>query len=209
MLRRILSLLIPGALVVAGCSSDPTTSAEYQNLEQQLAGTEQQLAEVAAERDALATQVPSDSVAVDAEQSSVRRDKVRAHLDEIIALLDDPEAFGTEEEVADLIATHATPDALMDDEVFGAVNYRFGFYNTLYAGAMNARIDVHHSWVSDDGSQGGVLWLWHGTNAAGNPFELAGISLTTHNDEGLITYEFVTYPYPDEYVREAVIGEGT
>lgn len=209
MLRRILPLLIPGVLVVASCSSDPTTSAEYQNLEQQLAGAEQQLADVTAERDALATQAASGPVAVDAEQSSVRRDKVRAHLDEIIALLDDPEAFGTEEEVADLIATHATPDALMDDEVFGAVNYRSGFYNTLYAGAMSARIDVHYSWVSDDGSQGVILWLWHGINAAGNPFELAGISLTTHDDEGLITYEFVTYPYLDEYVREAVIGEGT
>jgi hypothetical protein len=130
---------------VASCSSDPTTSVEYQNLEQQLAGTEQQLAEVTAERDALATQAASGPVAVDAEQSSVRYDKVRAHLDEIIALLDDPEVFGTEEEVADLIATHATPDALMDDAVFGAVDCRFGFYNTLYAGAISARIDVHHS----------------------------------------------------------------
>lgn len=97
----------------------------------------------------------------------------------------------------------------MDDAVFGAVGYRTGFYNALYAGDVDAVIDVYHSWVSDDGSQGGVLWVWHGTNAAGNPFELAGISLTTHDEEGLISYEFVTYPYPDDYVDEAVFGAGT
>ena len=64
-------------------------------------------------------------------------------------------------------------------------------------------------WLSEDGSQGGFLWVWHGTNAEGNPFSLAGISLTTHNDAGLISYEFVTYPYADAYVNEAVFGAGT
>jgi len=60
----------------------------------------------------------------------------------------------------------------------------------------------------DDGSQSAALWLWHGTNIAGNPFELAGISLATHDEDGLISYELVTYPYPDDYVREAVMGSG-
>ena len=129
--------------------------------------------------------------------------------EEIISLLHDPEAGGTEAKIADLLATHATDDALMDDEVFGSVNYRQGFYNTLYSGAANAEIDVFEDWLTEDGSQGGFLWMWHGTNAAGNPFSLTGISLTTHDEAGLISYEFVTYPYTDEYVREAWLGAGT
>ena len=47
---------------------------------------------------------------------------------EIRAILDDPEAFGTEDEIADLLATHAKGDALMDDDVFGAVGWRTGFF---------------------------------------------------------------------------------
>ena len=126
-----------------------------------------------------------------------------------VALLDDPGGFGSEEEIADLLATHATSDAKMDDDVFGAVPYRTGFCNTLYSGLVDAEIDVYHSWVAGDGSQSGVLWMWRGTNASGNPFELAGVSLTEHNEEGLISYELVVYPYPDEYVHEAVFGAGT
>jgi hypothetical protein len=143
------------------------------------------------------------------EAAADRRDAAVATIDEIIAILNDPASFGTEEEVADLIATHAVPGAQMDDAVFGAVAYRTGFYNTLYRGAVDARIDVYHRAVSDDGSQGVILWMWHGTNVEGNPFELAGISLTDFDDQGRITYELVTYPYPDEYVENAVFGAGT
>jgi hypothetical protein len=138
-----------------------------------------------------------------------RHDAALATIDEITAILDDPGAFGTEEEVADLIATHAVPGALMDDAVFGAVDYRTGFYNTLYGGAMDAEIDVYHRSVSEDGSQGVILWRWHGTNAAGNPFDLPGISIEEFDEQGRVTYELVTYPYPDEYVEEAVFGAGT
>ena len=51
--------------------------------------------------------------------------------------------------------------------------------------------------------------MWHGTNAAGNPFELAGISLTTYDEDGLISYGLVTYPYSDEYVRKAFSTSGS
>ena len=63
--------------------------------------------------------------------------------------------------------------------------------------------------VTEDGSQGEVLWMWYGTNAEGNPFELAGVTLITYNQEGLISYEYVTYPYDDDYVYVAVLGDGT
>ena len=63
MTRRLFLLLLAVALLVAGCSSDPTTSEEYEALEQELATAEQQLAatevelaEVTAERDSLAAE---------------------------------------------------------------------------------------------------------------------------------------------------------
>ncbi len=124
-------------------------------------------------------------------------------------MLNDPEAFGSEEEVVDAIARHSTETAVMDDDVFGAVSYRSGFYNTLYGGVVDARIDSYDWWVSDDGSQGGALWIWYGTNRAGNPFELPGLSLTEFDEDGRIEYELVTYPYPDDYVRSAFSGDGT
>ena len=74
---------------------------------------------------------------------------------------------------------------------------------------MDARIDAYDTWVSEDGSQGGVLWTWYGTNASGEPFELPGISLLDFDEHGKIAHEFVTYPYPDDYVWDAVFGSGT
>lgn len=161
---------------------------------------EQDLATVTAERDGLAAQI-SDREA--------RHAASLATIEGVEAILADPDAFGTENEVADALAALAVEDAVMDDTVFGAVGYRTAWYNTLFSGAIDADIDVYHHWLSEDGSQGGSLWVWHGTNAAGNPFELAGISLNEYDEDGRLTYELVTYPYPDEYVEAAVMGEGT
>ncbi len=200
------------ALVVAGCSSsDPTASDEYQALEKELAAVDQQLVET----EQNLARAEAEVAAITAERDALAHGAVPSHryenaariLSEIKAILDDPEAFGTEDEIADLLATHATPEALMDDDVFGAVSYGAGFFNTLY-GWSDAQIDVYDRLLCDDGSQSAALWLWHGTNIAGNPFELAGISLATHDEDGLISYELVTYPYPDDYVREAVMGSG-
>ena len=188
-MRRIMSVVAALTLGVAAtaCSNSDDTA-------------EEELAAVTAERDALLAA---------AEHRQDRRDRALTVLDEIEMLLDDPTTFGTEEEVADLLGSHATDDALMDDDVFGAVNYRDGFYNTLYAGALDASIDIYDTWVSADGSQGGALWMWHGENANGEAFELAGVSLIEFDDHGKIAYELVTYPYPDEYVRSVIMGGGT
>lgn len=198
-MRQLVTGLMILGFLSTGCSSDPTTSDQYVELEQDLAAVEQQLATVTAERDALDTST---------ERLTDRYDRAAVIQEEIMAILADPYSFSTEAETADLLATHATEDAVMDDDVFGAVNYRQGFYNTLYSGMVDAKIDVYHHWLTDDGSQGGFLWVWYGTNAAGNPFELAGISLTEHDEKGLIAYELVAYPYPDEYVDDAVFGAG-
>ena len=212
MKRTIIVSVAVFALVGAGCSSsDPTASDEYQALEQELAAANQQLVET--EQDLV--QAEAEVVAITAERDALaqaavpgdRYDNAARIQSELVAILDDPEAFGTEDEIADLLATHATPEALMDDDVFGAVNYRTGFYDTLY-GMADAQIDVYDTWLCDDGSQGGLLWQWHGTNNAGNPFHLAGISLTTHDEDGMISYELVTYPHPDAYVEESFMGSG-
>lgn len=195
----LISVLILG-LVLAACSADPTTSEEYEELETELATVEQQLADMTAER---------DSLAVASEPSDTRYEKARAHMDLVMAILDDPAAYGSETEVIETLVEHYTLDAVMDDAVFGAVPIAQAWHNTLYGGTVDAEIDVYHSWLSNDGSQGGFLWVWHGNNAAGNPFELPGISLCEFNEDGLESYEYVVYPYPDDYVRNAFMGTGT
>lgn len=176
---------------VVGCVDDEAARIE---------SLEEELATVAAERDELAAQV-SDREA--------RHAASLATIEGVEAILADPDSFGTEDEVVDALAAFAADGTVMDDAVFGAADYRTAWRNTLFGGAIDADIDVYHHWLSEDGSQGGSLWVWHGTNAAGNPFELAGISLNEYDEDGQLTYELVTYPYPDEYVEAAVVGKGT
>jgi hypothetical protein len=185
----LLTTLVVLLLSAAGCTQSESTDA-----------VEEQLAAVTAERDALLDT---------ASQQQERHDRALATLDEVTAMLSDPESVGSEEDVVDAIAGHSTDTAVMDDDVFGPMPYRSGFYNTLYGGVVDARIDAYDWWVSEDGSQGGVSWIWYGTNQAGNPFELPGISLIEFAEDGRIEYELVTYPYTDDYVRNAFTGDGT
>jgi hypothetical protein len=199
-MRRLIVAVAVLGLLLGACSSDPTASEEYQALAQQLADTEQSLAEVTADRDALLAA---------AQQPSERHAKAQATQEAVRAILDDPESVGTEEEVIDALAAYATPGAMSDDIYFSSVPMRSAWRNILYGGAMNARIDVTYIWLSEDGSQGGSVWLWHGTNTAGNPFELSGVNLDEFDEDGLMTRTYVAYPYPAEYVRQAVMGSGT
>lgn len=160
----------------------------------------EQLEEVTAERDELQALIDTDAE---------RHDKTVEVRDAIRAILDDPAAHGSEDEVVDLLASYASSDAQMRDDVFGDVGVRSAWYNTLYAGTMDAEIDVIHRWFAPDGAQSGGLWVWRGTNLAGNPFELVGVQIDTHDDDGRITDEWVIYPYPDDYVRDAVLRDGT
>jgi hypothetical protein len=193
-MRRMTRGLVAVTLLsigVVACGNDDAARVE---------SLEDDLAAMTAERDELASQV-SDREA--------RHAASLATIEGVEAILADPESFGSENEVVDALAAFAVDGTVMDDAVFGAVDYRTAWYNTLYGGAIDADIDVYHHWLSEDGSQGGSLWLWYGTNLAGNPFELAGISLMDYDEDGRLTYELVTYPYPDEYVDRAVAGEGT
>ena len=183
------------ALISAACSSSSDETAE------QLLAVEQQLADVTAERDVLQTQI---------DQQADRHDKAAAVQSAVRDILDNPEAYGTEEEVVDLLASYATSDAVMQDDTFNAsMNMRDSWYNTLYGGAMDAEIEVLHQWMSDDGSQVSGLWVWKGKNINGKDFELFGVAIDTHNEEGLISHELILYPYPDSYVTNAAFGTGT
>jgi cell division protein FtsB len=59
-LSRVLAVLAALALFGVGCSDDPTASEEYLDLESQLVGMEQRLADVTAERDALVADIEKD-----------------------------------------------------------------------------------------------------------------------------------------------------
>ena len=59
-MRRLVVVLALLGLVLAACMSDPTTSEEYQELEEQLADTERMLADVTAELDALVVAAQPD-----------------------------------------------------------------------------------------------------------------------------------------------------
>jgi outer membrane murein-binding lipoprotein Lpp len=187
--RLLVVALAAGLLAACGSDTD------------EVARLTTQVHQLTEERDALQGRVDA---------AEARHDRTAAVVDRVSAILDDPEAVGDETAVVAALAELATPDAEMEDDAFHeSVPMSEAWANTLYADTMDARIDVLHRWISDDGSMSGGLWIWHGTNAAGKPFELIGVQVDTHDDEGRVTHELVVYPYPDEYVVDAVDGAGT
>ena len=107
----IVVLLVAAVLVPTGCASDATESDEYQDLEQELAAVEVQLADMTAERDALATEATA---------TSSRHEKAQATQETILAIMADPRAFGTEDEVVDLLDEMAAPGTVYGDAAFGS-----------------------------------------------------------------------------------------
>ena len=194
-MRRPLFFLLAIGLAVAGCSSsDPTGSDEYRALEQELASVGAQLDAVTTERDAL--------VAED-ERATARYEKAKANQDVLLSVIEDPTAFGTEEEVLDLLDAMATPDIVSGDLAFGGTStgiWRTGWRNTLF-NSRDAIIHTWRSWLSEDGSVGGSLWSWIGTAGNGKPFSLEGLELSRFNDEGLYTEVIMLYPYEDSEVH--------
>lgn len=186
----IVVLLVAAVLVPTGCASDATESDEYQDLEQELAAVEVQLADMTAERDALATEATA---------TSSRHEKAQATQETILAIMADPGAFGTEDEVVDLLDEMAAPGTAYGDAAFGSTVWRTGWKNTLF-GQVDATIRTWASWLSRDGSTGGSLWTWSGTARNGEPFDLHGIELSTFDKNGLYSSIMVHYPFEDEEV---------
>ena len=173
-------------LALGACADGSGSTAEYQELQQQLS-------EVTAERDDL---LAKEAVA---EQRFTRASEAK---DATAQIVSDPAAYGSEEEVLELLMQHVEPGAVIHDLAYGEINTRQGWKNTLFGGQVDAETYVWHDWLCADGSQGGALWTWRGTNMMGEPFELIGIALTEYSDEGLETHQTVAWPYDHQHVYE-------
>jgi hypothetical protein len=90
--------------------------------------------------------------------------------------------------------------------VFGQVPYRQAWANTIFG--TNSTIKTWTSWLSEDGASGGSLWTWTGTAMNGEPFELIGINTDRYDENGLLSYALVDWPYPSDTVRSAIAAGG-
>lgn len=175
-----IAMFVTLLLAVPTCSSD---SAE--------------LDELKGERDALAAELAA---------IEIRRDLTTANQQLIAAIIADPEAYGDEEEALDAMTALAQPGAVMDDTAFGAVPIRSAWRNTIFG--LDAKITTWATWLAEDGSSGGSLWTWSGKARNGEPFNLIGINIDSYDDDGLVSYSLVDWPYPGEVVRTAVASGG-
>lgn len=186
--RRHLVLIAVLGLALGACSagaptSDPTASAQYKALEQQLAAVTAERDEMAADRQAVAG----------------RYEKAKATQATLMRIIEDPAAFGSKSEVLAVLKEVAVPGLQSVDEVFGAVDWVSGWNYTLFNNT-DATIKTWRSWLSDDGSVGGSLWTWSGTARNGEPFDLQGAEMSRFNEDGLVTESVMFYAYPDEEV---------
>lgn len=184
---RARATLLPIALVSLAVSSLTVAAC----------GDDSELEDVKAERDALAAELAS---------MESRYELSRANQEMIAEIIAEPEAFGDRSEALDRMTALATPEAVMDDTAFGPVPIRDAWDNTVFD--TDSTIKTWVTWLADDGSSGGSLWTWSGTAGNGEPFELIGINLDDYDENGLVTYSLVDWPYPAETVKAAVATGG-
>lgn len=182
--RRVVIALVAAMLPLAGCGDD--------------SGSDDRLAEVTAERDALQAQIDA---------AAARYEKSEATQKAVADIIAQPDAFGTEDQVLDLLDQYAESIGIIyGDDAFGVTTWRTGWRATLF-GDVDAEIQTWTRWLSEDGSTGGSLWSWNGTAANGEPFTLSGIVLEQFNDDGLYTEVYVYYPMEAAEVRR-IFNEG-
>jgi hypothetical protein len=196
MKKSMVVLALALALAGGACAEDVTESAEFQGIRQELADVEARLTLVIAERDAPAAHI-----------STVRYEKASQTQALLVEMMENPEEYGTEDEWLDLVDTLAVPGTFYGDDVFGGIDWRSGWRNTMF-GNVNATITTWHRWMSDDGSNAGSMWTWSGTAQNGEPFDLQGIEISAFDEEGLYTGVTVYYPYDDaEVLRRFAEGK--
>ncbi len=127
-------------------------SGETDDLEQQLTAIQAERDQLVAELEEVTAQLDRTTRGQAVDHPSERNDTALANQTMIADFLDNPESFGTEEEIADRLDELAAPGARMVDDVFGSVSCRTGFLETLYGGNTDARIAIYDRWLSDDGS---------------------------------------------------------
>ena len=140
MRKRAIPFAVALLLVMVGCSSsDPTASDEYTALEQELAVANQEITELESQL--------AEITAEGAGSAAERYRKATVNQETLLAIIKDPSAFGSEQEVLDLIDVMATPDVVSGDLAFGGAMtgiWRQGWRNTLFSG-VDATI---HTWRS-------------------------------------------------------------
>jgi hypothetical protein len=137
------------------------------------------------------------------DQDTARYEAALRNQETLLAIIEDPAALGTQEEVLDLLDSMAAPDVVSGDLAWGGTGtgvWRVGWRNTLF-GDTNATLHTWKSWLSEDGSVGGSLWTWSGFAKNGRPFSIEGLELSRFNDEGLYTELVMLYPYEDDEVH--------
>lgn len=145
----------------------------------------------------------------DDDASSARYENAQANQETLMAIIADPSAFGTQEEVLDLLDSMAVPDVVSGDLAFGGTMtgiWRTGWRNTLYA-RPDMSIKTWRYWLSDDGSVGGSLWTWYGIADNGESFTIPGVEISRFTDEGLWEELIMFYPFEDKEVHRR-ISEG-
>jgi hypothetical protein len=210
----VLALVL--AVTAGACTQDATAPDEYDASSARYEGakaapftTDDSLEAVTAGRDALVDQVggsAEDTVDGCAALAARRHERSKATQQLIIDIIADPAAYGTADEVIDLLDGLAVPGTIYGDDAFGSIGWRAGWRNTLFGG-LDATIHTWTDWMSDDGSNAGSLWTWSGTARNGESFELSGIELTTYDDQGLVTSVIVYYPLEGSEVRR-ILAEG-
>jgi len=141
--------------------------------------------------------------------ATTRYEKAKATQESLIAIIQDPLAYGTETKVLDLLDRHATPDAMSGDVSWGdslGPWWRVGWDNTLF-NESEATVYTWRAWLSDDGQTGGSVWTWAGTAATGKPFEIWGVEVSCFNDDRPYEELIMFYPHEDEEVRRR-LAEG-
>lgn len=202
--RTLGIVLVAFGPLLVGCAGDATDSDEYHSLEKQLVATKAQIADLTAELSE--AKADHDVSVVTAEGVASRYEEAKATQETAFAIMADPSAFGSEEEVLDLLDEMAVSGTPYGDAAFGTIGWRAGWRNTLF-GQVDATIRTWASWLSEDGSVGGSLWTWSGTARNGEPFSLEGLELSTYNENGLYSSVMVHYPYENAEVKR-IFNEG-
>jgi len=169
------------SLLASACSTDPTTTDEFQALEEDLAQAEAQLAELTAQRDAMAQDGATGVIAaVEANET--------AHI----------EAFLSED--LDALMDTYTEDAIWVDETYGDYFVGKPRVRSMLSSVMgftdpNAS-GVLERFVAEDGTFAASTWEWIGTNAFGTPFDLPYVLIDEYRD-GKIAKQTIYYASPD------------
>ncbi len=190
MARSVIRVLATATVLAAFMGASQAGAAEDSgDLQAEVARVQAELEAVTAERDALL------------EEDGARDERYQRSSETQEALIDiiaDPAAFGSMDEVLDLLDELAVPGATMDDVALGAAGWRAAWQGTLFG--AHATIPTWVKWMADDGSIGGSLWTWTGRARNGESLTLPGIDVSTYDENGLITSVVVYWPYENSEV---------